>query len=86
MDFDIAQLTLGGLTAIGVVNVVTFFRPDLDSKVKFALSAVAAFAVAFVPVEIGNVVLEKAKEAVIVAFAASGIFKLAQKAGGDSGA
>lgn len=80
---DFASLTLAGLVAIGVVNVITMFKPDLDSRVKFAISAVAAFIVTFIPPELGNVILEKAKEAIMVAFAASGTYRLATKAGGD---
>lgn len=80
---DIASLTLTGLAAIGVVNVVTFFKKDLDSKVLFTLSVLAAFAVTFIPVELGNIILEKAKEALLVAFAASGTYKIMSKAGGE---
>lgn len=83
MEFDVASLTLAGLFALGVVNVITFFYPLLDSKVKFALSFVAAFLVLFVPVELGNIILEKAKEAIVVAFSASGLYKISSKAGGE---
>lgn len=80
---DIASITLAGLVALGVVNVITFFKPGLDSKVKFALSLAAAFAVTFVPVELGNIILDHAKTALTVAFAASGTYKLSQKIGGE---
>lgn len=80
---DIQNLTLVGLAAIGVVNVASFFKPDMDSRIKFALSVTAAFAVTFIPADLGLVILEKAKEALIVAFAASGTYKLASKAGGE---
>lgn len=80
---DLATLTLTGLAAIGVVNVVSFFKPDMDSRVKFVLSAVVAFAVTFIPQELGMVILDKAKEAITVALAASGVYKLAMKAGGE---
>lgn len=80
---DLTSVTLAGLAAIGAVNVATFFVPALDSKVKFALSAVAAFLViAFVPISLGNLWLEWIKEAIAIAFAASGGYKLFQKAGG----
>lgn len=80
---DLEGLTLAGLAALGVVNVISFFKPDLDSKVKFAASAIAAFVViAFVPQDLGNQVLEQAKEALVIAFAASGLYKVASKAGG----
>jgi GTPase involved in cell partitioning and DNA repair len=78
---EIQSLTLTALAAIGIVNVISFFKPDLDSRVKFALSVLAAFAVTFIPPELGSVILEKAKEALVVAFAASGAYKIATKAG-----
>lgn len=80
---DFGSLTLAGLVAVGVVNVIGFFKEDLDSRVKFALSLLAAFAVTFVPVDLGIVVLDHAKTALAVAFAASGVYKIATKAGGN---
>jgi hypothetical protein len=79
---DLTNLTFVGLITIGVVNVLSFYKPDMDSKVKFAISVCVAFAVTFVPVELGNIVLEKAKIAISVAFASSGAYKLVTKAGG----
>lgn len=81
---DLTNLTLAGLAGIGITNVLSFFVPDMDSRIKFAVSLAAIFAVTFVPVEIGNVVLDHAKTALTVAFASSGVYKLAQKAGGES--
>lgn len=80
---DLTNLTLTALVAIGVVNVVTFFKPNLDSRIKFALSVVAAFSVTFIPPSLGDVILNKLKEAITVAFMASGAYKLAEKAGGE---
>lgn len=79
MDFQ--SLTLAGLVAIGVVNVISFFKADLDSRLKFALSVIAAFAVTFVPISLESVILDHAKTAITVAFAASGTYKLFTKAG-----
>jgi len=79
---DIVNLTLTGLVALGVVNVVGFFKPDLDSRIKFALSFVVAFSITFIPVELSNVILANAKVALEAAFGASGVYKLASKAGG----
>lgn len=78
---DLTSMTLAGLFAIGVVNVITFFRPDLDNKIKFALAFLAAFIALFVPAELGNEVLNKAKLALEVAFASSGTYKLFGKIG-----
>ena len=80
---DITNLTLIGLVALGTVNVISFFKSDLDSRIKFALSFVIAFAVTFIPVDIANIILAKAKEALEAALAASGVYKIAQKVGGN---
>lgn len=80
---DFSNLTFVGLMTLGAVNVLTFFKPAMDSKVKFGLSVAFAFALGFVPVELGNTIFEKAKVALEVAFAASGAYKVASKAGGN---
>jgi len=80
---DIANITLTGLTALGVVNVITIFSPTCDSRIKFAASLIAAFAVAFIPAELGSLILDNAKLALTAAFSASGVYKLFQKAGGN---
>jgi hypothetical protein len=79
---DLSNITFVGLATLGIVNVVCLFKPDLDSRLKFIISVVAAFALAFVPASLGSMLLDKMKIALEVAFAASGTYKLAQKAGG----
>ena len=83
---DITSLALPGLVALGVVNVLTFWKPDLDSKIKFAASFVVALAVLFIPADLGMVWADKIKEALTISLAASGVYKLSQKIGGDSDA
>lgn len=80
---DIQSLTLAGLVGIGVVNVMSFFVPNMDSRVKWAISFISIFAATFVPVELGNIILDHAKTAITIAFASSGAYKIAQKAGGN---
>lgn len=80
---DITNLTLAGLVALGVVNVITIWKPELDSKYKFIASLVTAFAVTFIPADLGVTILNHAKLALEVAFAASGVYKVATKAGGN---
>lgn len=75
---DLTNSTLAGLAVIGVVNVVAFYKPALDSKMKFAIAVATAFAITFVPVELGNIILEKLKLAIELAFATSGAYKLTQ--------
>lgn len=79
MEFQ--SLTLAGLASIGVVNVVLMFKPDIDSRIKFIIAFLTAFAVLFIPQEFGNMLLEKLKLALEVAFASSGTYKLFQVAG-----
>ncbi len=80
---DLTNATLVGLVTLGFVNVLSIYKPELDSRAKFAASIAVAFAVLFVPAEIGNLLLDKIKTALEVAFAVSGTYKLAQKIGGD---
>jgi hypothetical protein len=80
---DLLSLALPGLVALGVVNVITFFKPELDSRIKFAISFAVALAVLFVPTDLGALWADKIKEALTVAFAASGTYKLFTKAGGE---
>jgi hypothetical protein len=80
---EIADLTLTGLVALGTVNVIGLFKPGLDSRVKFGISFLTAFLVAFIPTEMGIVILDNAKIALQASLGASGVYKLATKAGGD---
>lgn len=80
---DLTTITFPALACIGVVNVITFFKPELDSKIKFAVSILVALALSFIPPELTNVLLIKTLEAVEIAFVASGGYKIAQKIGGQ---
>ena len=72
MDLSfLTNITFVGLAVLGIVNVITLFKEDLDSKYKFLISVVAAFALTFVPESLGVVLLDKMKIALQVAFAAS---------------
>lgn len=80
---DLTTVTFVGLITLGVVNGLTMFAPTLDSRFKLIISIVVAFGLTFVPADIGNVILNHAKDALEVAFMASGAYKIAQKAGGN---
>lgn len=77
---DVVKL---GLIALGAVNVALMFRPNLESKYKWLLSFGVALVFLLLPESLGNVVMDKVKVALEVAFAASGGYKLASKAGGE---
>lgn len=80
---DLTNITLSGLAVIGIVNVIGFFKADLDSRIKFAIALVVAFIVGFVPIEVGSMLLQRIKDALEIAFASSGVYKLAQKVGSE---
>lgn len=83
LGINLVEASFVGLMTVGFVNVISFYYPNLDSKKKFGLSVGVAFALTFVPAELGNIILEKAKVALEVAVGASGFYKLMQKAGGE---
>jgi hypothetical protein len=80
---DLTNITFVGLITLGVVNVISFFKPAMQSSIKFGISILVAFALTFIPADLGNIILDKAKIAIEVAFAASGTYKLASKVGGN---
>ena len=80
---DLASISFLGLIGLGTVNVISFFKADMDSRLKFFLSFVVVLAATFVPAEFGNIILDKAKLALEVALSASGLYKVATKAGGN---
>jgi len=75
-------VTLGTMT-IGFVNIVLFFKPDLDSKIKILLAFLFAFAWGYVPATIAVDLLNRLKIAIEIALSSSGIYKLVTKAGGN---
>lgn len=79
---DFAGQAFVGLTTIGFINVLGFFYPQLNPKIKIATSAVFAFIMLFVPAEIGNIIFDRARIAIEIALASSGGYKIAQKIGG----
>ena len=79
---DLGNITLVGLAIIGVVNAVTFFKPDLDSRAKFLISVVVALIIGFVPADLGNEILNRLVTAITAASVASGGYKISQKLGG----
>lgn len=80
---DFGSLTLTALFALGAVNAVLLFMPDLDSRWKFVISFVAALIAYFIPADLGAVILNAIKEAIAAAIIGSGIYKVATKAGGN---
>ena len=80
---DFGSLTLTALFAVGAANVFMFFFPTGDPRVKFAISFVAALIAFFIPANWGSVIANGIKDALAAAFIGSGIYRVAQKAGGQ---
>lgn len=80
--FDWQNATFVVLSTVGFVNAIGFWKKDLTSVQKFIISLSFAFVVSFVPQDIGNFILNKAKDAIAVALIASGGYKVATKIGG----
>jgi hypothetical protein len=79
---DLVNLGFIGIMVIGLTNILTFFLPNLDSKIKIGVSFVFAFALTFVPVGTASYLLDHIKLALEATAALSGTYKLAQKIGG----
>ena len=80
---DFASMTLTALFAVGAANVVMMFWPTADSRVKFFVSFVAALIAYFIPADLQSIAANAVKEAIAAAIIGSGIYKVAQKAGGN---
>ena len=80
---DLASLTFLGLVGYGVVGVISYFKEDLDKRVKFLVLFLVVGAATFIPTDLGNILLEKAKMALEVAFAMTATGTLAKKIGGN---
>lgn len=78
---DLTNMTLVSLAAIGTVNVIGFFKPKMDSKLKWTLSFLAALAISFIPADLGSIILTHIKDAIYAATVGSGIYKVATKIG-----
>lgn len=81
MDFE--SMTLTALFAVGAANVYMMFFPTGDSRIKYIVSFVAALVAYFIPTDLGNVLLNAIIAAISAATIGSGVYKVAQKAGGN---
>lgn len=82
-NLDWQSMSLAVLFAVGATNVVSMWKKDMTSKEKWLVSVVAALVASFVPVELGNEVLTRLKDAVGVAVVASGSYKIVSRVGGQ---
>lgn len=80
---DLTNIGFVALMTIGFVNVLSFWKPTMDSKVKIGVSIAFAFVLTFIPADMGNLIANKLKEAIEIALLATGGYKVAQKVGGQ---
>ena len=79
MDISILNEVLSGgyifALTFGAVSAVNIFYKHLESKWNLALSFAFALVFAFIPVDLGNVILTKIKDAFQVAIALNGSYQ-----------
>lgn len=79
---DLTAITFPALVTIGVVNVISFFKPELKSEYKFGISLIVAIVLSFIPETLQNDLLARTIDGINIALVASGGYKIAQKIGG----
>lgn len=85
-NIDLLQLGTVGLLTLGAVKSLDIFAErfdfDFTSELKWLSAVGFAFLFGFIPAELGNIFLDKAKDALQVAVGVTGVFKLIEKARG----
>ncbi len=80
---DLASVGFVMLVTFGSVSAVNLLWKRLPPKINFILSVVLAFALGFVPEDLGSIIANHIKDALAVAFAANGAYqglsKIAEK-------
>ena len=84
----ILQYGLQGVIAYGVIGMAALiakkrFNYEMSSEVKMYSLIAVAFAVGFIPVDLGNLIFNHIKEAIAVATGIHTINTLFNKAGGN---
>jgi hypothetical protein len=80
---DVQTLGLAGLIAYGLVNAISWWKPDLDKGIKLVILLIVTFGVLFVPPSLGSLVADRIKEALAITLLMTGVGKLANKVGGN---
>ena len=81
-DVNLVQLGFVGLMSFGSVGALNFFKKGLTQGQNFGLFFVFAFVYGFVPADLGNVIFERAKEALAIATTGTAIYTGIKTAGG----
>ena len=72
---------LSGVVAFGAVGVISRFT-NLTSEIKLGLLVVIAFAVGFIPADLGNELFNRAKDAIGVGLGIHALWSTATRIGG----
>ena len=76
---DIFSLGAVGLITFGGTWLITLFVPNLDSKTRFGVSVAVALIAGFIPADLGNVIVNKVRDAFGIAVAVAGGYQLIVK-------
>lgn len=74
-NIDINSIGFVALATFGAVSAVNILWKKLESKENLILSAVFAFAFAFVPADLGNEIVNRVRDAVAVALTLNGAYQ-----------
>jgi len=81
------QFGLQGVVAYGVVGLISYIakrkNQSIDPQVKLYMLISVCFAVGFVPVDLGNILFNRLKEAAYIGFAINAMNTIANKIGGE---
>lgn len=73
-NIDLQTIGFVALATFGSVSAVNFFK-QMDSRQNFLLSVGFALAFSFVPADLGNVIVNKIRDAVAVAVTLNGAYQ-----------
>lgn len=74
-SIDIASIGFVALATFGTVSAVNFFAKRLDSRQNFLLSVLFAVIYSFVPADLGNIAVNKFRDAFAIAVTLNGAYQ-----------
>ena len=75
----ILQYGLAGVIAYGVVGLVSHTKKDLSFEQKISLLVVVVFLVNLIPVDLGNEIFNRIKEAITIAVGVHAVHSVVKK-------
>ena len=75
---DLQSVGFVALVTFGAVSAVNFWRPQ-SSRTNFVLSVIFALGLGFVPADMGNMIANRIKDAIMVATGLNGAYQALSK-------